>query len=136
MALLPFAAILHSMRTRMELAPTPPSEFLQARSEWNAERREAEAQIARAYWDCAVVTLQWKYPHGLSLPEKPLAEFQIDARSLSSALKLAPQSRDRYWQRLRKVWGLRQSWKEVRVWNFDWLTKPFEFWRGLKEKKD
>jgi len=115
--------------TRMELVSTPPSEFLQARAEWDAKRREAEARLARAYWDCALVTVQWKYPPGVNLPEKPPAEFQVNARVLADALKSAPQSRDRYWQSLRKVWGLRQSWREVRVWDYGWLKKPFEFWR-------
>jgi hypothetical protein len=135
-ALVPFAAIYFSMGSRTELDPTLPSEFFEVRPEWNAERRDAEANLARAYWDCAMVNLQWKYPYGFSLPEKPPPDFQIDVRALSLAKKVAPQSRERYWQRLRKVWGLRQSWREIRVWKTDWLTKPFDFWRGLKNKKD
>lgn len=135
-ALLPFAPIYLSMRSRMELAPTPPSEFFEVRPEWDAGRRDAEAQLARAYWDCAVVKVQWEYPFGFISPEKLPPEFQIDVRALSHAAKLAPQSRERYWQRLRKVWGLRQSWRETRVWKTDWLTRPFDFWRGLKDKKD
>ena len=35
--------------TRMELVPNPPAEFLQDRPEWDARRREAEGQLARAY---------------------------------------------------------------------------------------
>jgi len=135
-ALLPIAAIYYSMRSRTELGPTPPSEFFEVRPEWNSERRDVEAHLARAYWDCAVVNLQWKYPYGFSLPEKPPPEFQIDVRALSHVKKVAPQSRERYWQRLRKVWGLRQSWREIRVWKTDWLTRPFDFWRGMKDKKD
>lgn len=134
-ALLPLAAIYFSMRSRMELVPAPPDEFFEVRPEWNAQRRDAEAHLARAYWDRAVATIQWKYPYGFSLPEKPPTEFQIDVRALSHTAKLAPQSKERYWQRLRKVWGLRQSWRETRVWNTDWLTRPFDFWRGLKDKK-
>ena len=94
-ALLVVVVAYLSIPTRMELVSTPPSEFLQARSEWNAKQREAEARLARAYWDCAFVTLQWKYPYGVSLPEKPPAEFQVDAGMLAGAMKLAPQSRER-----------------------------------------
>ena len=117
--------------TRMELVSTPPVEFLQARPEWDAKRREAEARLARAYWDCAIVTLQWKYPYGIPLPENPPAEFQVDVRVFADAMKLAPQSRNRYWQRLGEVWRLRQSWHEVRVWDFDWFTSPLKFWRKV-----
>jgi len=116
--------------TRMELVPMPPVEFFEARPEWDARRLEIEQRLARAYWDCAVVTIQWKYPYGLRLPEDPPGEFQIDARLLADARKLAPQSRERYWKRLQNVWHLRESWHRVRVWNSGWLTKPFEFWQG------
>ena len=135
-AVLPIAAIYFSMRSQTELDPTPPSEFFEVRPEWNAERRDAEAHLARAYWHCAVETVQWQYPYGYGLPQKPPPEFQIDVRALSHAEKVAPQSRERYWRRLRKVWGLRQSWREIRVWKTDWLTGPFDFWWGLKDKKD
>jgi hypothetical protein len=130
-ALLVVVVAYFAIPTRMELVSTPPSEFLQARSEWDAKRREAEAQLARAYWNCALVTLQWKYPKGVRLPETPPAEFHVDARELADALKLVPQSRERYWQRLREVWRMRQSWHRVRVWDLDWFTKPFEFWRKV-----
>lgn len=130
-------AIYFLIGSRMELVHTPPGEFFEVRPEWNAERRNVETQLARAYWECAVVTVQWEYPYGYSLPQKPPPEFQVDFRALSSdAAKLAPQSRERYWRRLRKVWGPRQSWREVRVWKTEWLTGPFKFWWGLKDKKD
>jgi hypothetical protein len=115
--------------TRMELVSTPPPEFLQPSPEWDARRREIEAQVARAYWECALVTLQWRYSYGVRLPETPPDEFQVESRVPAAAVKLARQSRQFYWDRLRKAWDLPQSWRQVRVWDFEWFDKPLEFWK-------
>ncbi len=123
-----------SVRRRMELVSEPPQEFFAVRPGWSAERREAEARLAREYWECAVATVQTMYPYGFGLPESPPPEFRIDAEALSEGVKETPETRQRYWQRLRKVWGLEQAWRESYGWDTDWLIRPFTFWRGLKNR--
>ncbi len=134
-AVLGLATIYLSRHSRMELVPSPPNDFSEVRLAGKAGRQAAEARLAPAYWACAVETLQWEYPHGFELPEEPPAEFNIDAGALPDSIKGAAQSREFYWRQLRKVWGLPQSWKSVYVWDFEWLTKPFEFWLSLLDQQ-
>ncbi len=122
--------------TRMELVSAPPLGFFESNSKWDSKRIEIERRLASAYWDCAVVTIQWKYPYGVSLPEDPPGEFRVEGRALSEAQKLAPQARERYWLRLQRVWHQRQSWHEERIWNLTWLTNPFEFWHKALDTKN
>jgi hypothetical protein len=113
--------IAQSKRSWKQLSADPPAEFLAARPEWDAQRREAEQRIAQAYWDCAVKVLQWHYPYGLSLPATPPEEFQIDAKTQPEPAAVNPGSRDFYWQRLREVWP--RAWQEVHSWDLGWLSE-------------
>lgn len=42
-----------------------------------------EQRIAHAYWDSALMNIQWKYPRGHSLPVAVPPEFGIDAPALA-----------------------------------------------------
>jgi len=113
----------------MELVPAMPADFLESQTDWSAKRRQAENLLAQAYWDRALTTIQWRYSFGSRLPERPPEEFAVDAREFGDAIKLAPKSRERYWEKLREAWELPRSWHEVREWNFDWARDPLKFWR-------
>jgi len=110
-----------------------PPEFVDASSGHVAENA-SEEKIARAYWECAVDTIQWKYGYSDSLPQDPPSEFRANLKNegvfwvgLSKAFiwvgKLlhkggemrtdtniighaaAPSTRARYWDKLRQAWA-------------------------------
>ena len=117
--------VYRSTRPQMRLAADPPAKFLVGRPDWGAKRREAEQRIARAYWDCAVEVIQWRYSYGSILPPTPPAEFRADVGTLPKAAAAAPESRDYYWQRLRAVWPV--AWKEVYGWETGWFFEPLKY---------
>ena len=116
--------VYRSTRPQMRLPAEPPANFLVGRPDWSAKRREAEQRLARAYWDCAVTVVQWRYAYGSILPPTPPAEFRVDAGTLPKAAA-APESRDYYWQRLREVWPV--AWKEVYGWETGWFFEPLRY---------
>ena len=118
--------VYHSTRPRMRLTSDPPAQFLVARPEWDAKRREAEQRLARAFWDCAVKVIQRRYNYGSILPPTPPAEFRIDLRALPKGAAAPPESRDYYWKRLRVVWPV--AWKKVYGWDADWFFGPMRNW--------
>ena len=77
-----------------------------------------EEKIARAYWECVVNQVQWKYAYGYRLPASPPAEFTINGVADSD-------SRARYWRRLQQVWYLPTSWKKDYEWDTSWATQWF-----------
>jgi hypothetical protein len=113
--------VYRSTNVVMRLRPEPPPEFFELRAERNAERREAEERLARAYWDRAVQFVQWRYTYGSSLPDEPPPEFTVDVQGFPGALANAPATRARYWQRIRKVWNLPQAWRKTIAWDTNWL---------------
>src|SRR5512142_3307817 len=70
-----------SFRSEFRLPPTMPSEFFDAKRVAN-EKRGSEERIARAYWNCAVTQVQWKYGYAHRLPEQPPQEFTLDETEL------------------------------------------------------
>jgi hypothetical protein len=117
-----------SVQPRVQLAADPPAQFLAARPDWNAKQREAQQKIARAYWDRVVTAVQWRYTYGSTLPLTPPEEFRIVSPSLPSAAADTSESRDFYWQRLREVWPY--AWKQVYVWDTQWLSRYIQHLRG------
>lgn len=113
-----------SIRPVMRLKEKPPREFLTMPQEWDAKRRALEALVALAYWDCARQIVQPKYAYGTPLPTLPPPEFNIEKTDLprGSSGKSAG-TRSRYWNRLRDVWVLPQSWDKTYEWSTYWVAQ-------------
>ena len=104
-----------SFRSKVRLRPDMPSEFFDA-SRVPAERRAAELRIAKAYWNCAVKNVQWKYGYAQRLPDEPPSEFALPG-DLRGNTARDVEIRAHYWRRLREVWGVSALWKEQYEWN-------------------
>jgi hypothetical protein len=121
---LPLALVAYlSTRPTYQLKDEPPAEFLRPQANWSADRQAAEEQLARAYWKCAVESIQWRYAYAQNLPSDPLPEFTVretDLRGLRT--EDAATARVRYWQRLRQVWLRPHAWRTNYGWSFAWVT--------------
>ncbi len=108
----------------MQLPAQPPAEFMDDSANWGPARRVREQEVARAYWQVAVADLQGKYPFGSELPTEPPSEFDAGKRYLPAAgAKAASETRDHYWQKLRKIWVERDSWEETSEWDAPWASR-------------
>jgi len=108
----------------MQLRAQPPAEFIDDSANWSSARRVREQEVARAYWQVAVAALQGKYPFGSELPIEPPSEFDAGKKYLPSAgAKAASDTRDHYWQKLRKLWVQRDSWEESSEWDAQWASR-------------
>jgi len=58
-----------SFQPKFRLRTALPREFIDESSSWPAEKRVSEEKVARAYWNCAVTQIQWKYGYGHRLPQ-------------------------------------------------------------------
>jgi|GEM_PF-3860809 len=115
-------ATYFSIRPVTRLRAEPPKEFYDEYLMLDAKRRPAEEILARAYWDCARLEIQGKYAYGRDLPEEPPADFGVDEPALTRAgIRVDPDSRVRYWARLRLVWLLPQAWEQSYGWHTDWM---------------
>ena len=110
-AIAAYASIRSEYRLRSEM----PAEFFDG-SKASASKRAAEEKIAKAYWNCAVNQVQWKYGYAHRLPEEPPPEFAVTIEQAGNAAK-DPVLRARYWQRLRDVWGISTVWHKQYEWN-------------------
>jgi hypothetical protein len=115
-----------STQSVMRMRTDPPAEFVDPNA--NPSHRDIEEQLARAYWNSTVLEVQRTYKFGTVLPEAPPPEFQIqpkDGINISSK-PILDSSRDRYWQRLRKVWDNPQIWHETYEWDPNWIVSPLK----------
>ena len=103
------------------LRATMPPEFIDAPSSWPAEKRATEERIARAYWDCAVNEIQWRYGYGYRLPQDPPSDFIVTSLNLGEASG-DPVIRARYWLMLQRVWYVPDNWTKSYHWDARWLT--------------
>jgi hypothetical protein len=120
----------------MQLKAEAPPEFIDQGPGWGATRRVREQEVAQAYWRVAVASLQERYPFGSELPPEPPSEFQVSRRyaSLGGEKELS-ETRDRYWQKLRKTWGERDSWVESAEWDEPWTAHLRRIWDQLHLSK-
>ena len=107
-----------SFRSEFRLQSDMPAQFFDG-AQARREKRGSEEKIARAYWDCAVKEVQFKYGYAHRLPEDPPEEFIL------SPQEVGPGARDEslrryYWQRLRSVWNVSSVWKDQ--WQFSFFT--------------
>jgi hypothetical protein len=110
------------------LRPVMPPEFMDAPSSWPPEKRAAEESLARAYWDCAVNVIQWRYGYGYRLPQDPPSDFIISSLGEAPA---DPVIRARYWLMLQRVWYVPDNWTKSYRWDTRWLTDWVESLRNL-----
>jgi hypothetical protein len=103
---------------RYHLRTEMPAAFFQV--DTNAKRPSIEERIAWAYWETAVMEIQWKYGYYHPLPSDPPAEFQIDARALGPEAA-DPATRMLYWHRLQRIWYLSETWQRDSGSEFSWL---------------
>jgi hypothetical protein len=113
-----------SIHSEYRLRSAMPNEFFDA-SHASAGKRAGEEKVARAYWNCAVTQVQWKYGYAHRLPDEPPEEFSITAEEAGSAARDAT-LRTRYWQKLRDVWSVSAVWHKEYEWNSDTLRTSFQ----------
>jgi len=106
-----------SFRSEFRLRPEMPSVFFN-RTQILPDRRVSEERIARAYWNCAVEQVQWKYGYAHRLPDEPPAEFSLSPAMGSIANDAA--IRHRYWQKLRAAWSVSSAWNNQ--WEFSFVA--------------
>jgi hypothetical protein len=82
-----------------------------------------DQKIAWAYWESARMDIQWKYPHGQTLPPDPPQEFRVDAKALGPGAT-DPATRQLYWRRLRSVWYTPETWERKYVFDMNWASDP------------
>lgn len=109
-----------SFRSESRLRADMPVEFFDP-ARVPEQRRNTEVLIARAYWDCAMKLIQWKYGYAHRLPEQPPAEFSIAAMRAGRVVNDAAE-REFYWRRLRSVWGNSAAWEKKYEWSTIALT--------------
>jgi hypothetical protein len=115
-----FLVICLAIHPVMRLRADPPAEFFGVSPGWDAKRRLDEERLARAYWDKAVHSIQWKYKFGTNLPDEPVSEFALGGRKPDAAAsKPDIDSRVVYWRRLQRVWLLPQAWQKSYEWNIE-----------------
>lgn len=114
-----------SYRPKYHLRGDMPPEFLPTTATaQSAAKRSVDQKIAWAYWESAQMDIQWKYPHGKTLPVDPPAEFRIDARALGVDAA-DPAMRQLYWRRLQQVWYMPETWEKQYEWDWSWAGDPF-----------
>lgn len=113
-----------SIHSEFRLRPEMPREFFDA-SQIPASRRASEEKIARAYWHCAVTEVQWKYGYAHRLPDEPPLEFSLPPERAGIAADNAA-VRERYWRRLRVLWGISTMWEKHYEWNNDTLRNSMQ----------
>jgi hypothetical protein len=123
--LIPFVLVIvlfaTSYRAKYHLRSEMPAGFFEQGEPMR--KPSLEQKIAWAYWESAVMNVQWKYPYSHALPPDPPAEFQVDAKALGPAA-FDPATRTLYWRHLQRVWYLPESWERNYEWDFSWLGSP------------
>jgi hypothetical protein len=113
-----------SIRSEFRLRHDMPVEFFDA-SRIPVGKRASEEKIARAYWNCAVTQVQWKYGYAHRLPEEPPDDFSLTPETARSAATDSA-LRERYWQKLRVLWGVSTMWEKHYEWNNDTLKNSMQ----------
>jgi hypothetical protein len=120
--------VFFSIHPVMQLRPVPPAEFFDHGQDWSWKRRTTEDRLALAYWESAVRYVQSEYSFGAELPDSPPSEFKPEGKLLQGVTaKTDPDSRTRYWQKLRQVWVLPQVWEKSYTWSTKWVD-------GIRQK--
>ena len=113
-----------SIRSEYRLRSAMPIEFFDA-AHVTAGKQAGDEKVAKAYWNCAVTEVQWKYGYAHRLPDEPPEEFSVTAEQAGSAANDSV-LRERYWQKLRNVWGVSTVWHKQYEWNTDTLRNSLQ----------
>lgn len=112
-----------SYRGKYHLRSDMPKAFFQR--DTKSDKPSLEEKIAWAYWETAVLNLQWRYPYSRALPIDPPPEFQVDAKALGPGAS-DPATRLLYWRRLQQIWYLPETWQKDYGWDFSWVSHPVD----------
>lgn len=119
--LLPAALLLYGTSHPVNRLRTDmPASFVDVPAHVTPARRAAAASVSQAHWNVAVNTTQWQYQFGSSLPVDPPESFQIDLKLFGAQ----PDSRSRYWAKLRQVWSSPEIWRTHLEWSSSRITRP------------
>jgi hypothetical protein len=111
-----------SYRPVVRLRPEPPKGFVDTHKGWDSKRQAAEERVARAYWEVTVEKVQLKYSFGTALPDNPPPEFSIEDKDFpGGGFEKSSATRARYWQKVRGVWVLPQTWERSYRWSLMWF---------------
>jgi hypothetical protein len=123
--LIPFGLVIvlfvTSYRAKYHLRSEMPTAFFE--QDQASGKPSLDQKIAWAYWETALMNIQWKYPYSHPLPPDPPQEFQIEAKALGPTASDSA-TRQLYWHRLQRVWYLPESWQKDYGWDFSWLGDP------------
>ncbi|MBV9183373.1 MAG: hypothetical protein JO356_18890 [Acidobacteria bacterium] len=112
-----------SYHPRYHLRRDMPPGFYEPSPTITAAQKRLEERVAWAYWESALMDVQWKYPHGHPLPYDPPPEFQVNALALEPVAS-DPVTRQVYWRRLQHVWYDPDTWAEDYDWDWEWANQP------------
>jgi hypothetical protein len=114
------AAIAYgASRSEFRLRPDMPVEFFDG-SRLPPIKRTSEEKIAKAYWNCAVKQVQWKYGYASRLPDDPPPEFLVSTSEIGPVAK-EEAVRRHYWRQLHATWNVSSVWKN----QFEWSSISF-----------
>ena len=116
-----YASFQPTFRLKQEM----PAAFADESSSWPAQKRVQEEKIARAYWQCALSNVQWKYGYGQRLPDDPPPEFLVTAKDIGTAAS-DPGSRLRCWHNLQRVWYLPNIWEKRYGWDLNSMSASLQ----------
>lgn len=123
--LIPFLLVIvlfvTSYRAKYHLRSEMPVAFFEQDRE--SRKPSLDQKIAWAYWESALMNVQWKYPYSHPLPVDPPAEFQVNAKALGPTAS-EPATRMLYWHHLQRVWYSPETWQKDYGWDFSWLGNP------------
>jgi hypothetical protein len=102
-------------RPEYRLQTDMPVEFFDG-SRLPPAKRVPEEKIAKAYWNCAVKQVQWRYGYASRLPDDPPAEFSVSASEVGTIAK-DDAVRRHYWQQLRASWNVSSAWRTEYQWS-------------------
>ena len=126
----PIAIFLYvSIQPATRLQEGMPADFVDVGVSQSDQQKASEREAARAYWDCAVNLIQYKYAYGSPLPVDPPPEFQVNQDAFPT-VKPDAATRLRYWRQLQKAWVLPTVWGREYEWNFHWVTDTLSEFAG------
>jgi hypothetical protein len=113
-----------SLEKHSRLRETPPPDFVSSAAGATAV---PEPELARSYWNCARNVIQYKYHFGTMLPSEPPPEFILPQGGPAGLTPDArKRARIRYWENLRKVWLLPDTWDHSYRLDFAWFFNGIE----------
>jgi len=124
-------AFYPSKSIEMHLKPEPPAEFFYQQQGWNAKRQAAEDALARAYWTCAIQSIQYQYAFNKELPVAPPPQFNVETTDPEESNSA---TRDRYWDNLRGVWTMPDVWEQSYVANPSWISDLLAYLQEVLRK--